>query len=242
MMDTIKGFLMGEESWLFLAEVLLRSFIGFITVIFAMKVTGKRGVRQLSLFEIVIILTLGSAAGDIAFYKEVGILPAVLTILSIVTLYRLVTFILLKSKAIGKMIEGEPITIIEDGRFTASIIKNENISFDEFYMEMRQCGIEHLGQVRVAVLEVNGTVSIFRNEGKEVKPGLNILPDIIKNLYKTIPAEGLYSCIHCGYTTLHHQSASPECVDCCHKTWGIASTRECPNDGEINGGDSNHDD
>ena len=240
-METIKAFLMGEESWLFLAEVLLRSVIGFVTVILAMKVTGKRGVRQLSLFEIVIILTLGSAAGDIAFYKEVGILPAVLTILSIVTLYRLVTFILLKSKAIGKLIEGEPVTIIENGRFTASIIKDENISFDEFYMEMRQVGIEHLGQVRVAVLEVNGTVSIFRNEGKEVRPGLNILPDIIKNTYKIIPAKGLYSCIHCGLTIPHEQNDVPECTDCCHTTWGIASKRECHPDEDKNGGNDNED-
>ena len=235
-MDTLQEFLMGQESWLFLAEVVLRSLIGFITVICAIKITGKRGVRQLSLFEVVIILTLGSAAGDIAFYKEVGIFPAMLTIISIVVFYRIITFVLLKSRLIGKIIEGEPITIIENGRFTASIIKDENISFDEFYMELRQCGIEHLGQVRIAVLEVNGTVSIFRNEGSEVTPGLNILPDIVKTLYKTIPETGLYACIHCGLTMLHQQQASPECTSCCHKTWGHASDRECPEEEEKNGG------
>lgn len=232
---------MGKESWFFLLEVVLRSLIGFVTVICAIKITGKRGVRQLSLFEVVIILTLGSAAGDIAFYKEVGIFPAMLTIITIVVLYRIITFLLLKSRAIGKIIEGEPITIIEDGRFTSSVIRDENISFDEFYMEMRQCGIEHLGQVRIAVLEVNGTVSVFRNEGEEVKPGLNILPDIIKQLYKVIPAAGLYSCIHCGFTTYHQKHASPECTSCCHVTWGEASTRECPADYDKNGGHGNDD-
>lgn len=226
-MDTLEAFLLGKESWLFLAEVVLRAFIGFVAVIIAIKITGKRGVRQLSLFEVVIILTLGSAAGDIAFYKEVGVLPAITTILSIVIFYRVITWILLKSRAVGKVIEGEAISIIENGRFTASVIKNENISFDEFYMELRQCNVEHLGQVRVAVLEVNGTLSLFRNEGAEIIPGLNILPDIIRQLYTVIPAAGLYACVHCGYTVHLERHSTPDCAGCGKHKWGEASTRGC---------------
>jgi len=228
-MDTLKAFLLGTEEWPFLLEVMLRCLIGFITVIIGIKITGKRGVRQLSLFEIVIILTLGSAAGDIAFYKDVGVLPAMLTILTIVTLYRIVTFLLLKSRAIGKLIEGEPITLIEDGRFTSSVIKDENISFDEFYMEMRQAGVEHLGQVRIAILEVDGDVSVFRNEGDEIRPGLCILPDVIRRLYKKIPEDGLYSCVNCGLTVLFKKGDSSKCESCKHEKWSEASTRDCTN-------------
>lgn len=225
--DTLEAFLLGKESWLFLAEVVLRALIGFITVILAIRITGKRGVRQLSLFEVVIILTLGSAAGDIAFYKEVGILPAIITILSIVVFYRIITWMLLKSRAIGKAVEGEAMTIIENGRFTASVIKDENISFDEFYMELRQCNVEHLGQVRIAVLEVNGSISLFRNEGREIIPGLNILPDIIRQLYVVIPADGLYSCVHCGYTLYLERNSATGCTECGNHKWGEASERGC---------------
>lgn len=228
-MDELQAFLMGEEQWSFLLEVMLRCLIGFVTVIIGIKITGKRGVRQLSLFEVVIILTLGSAAGDIAFYKDVGVLPAMLTILTIVTLYRIVTFMLLKSRAVGKLIEGEPITLIEDGRFAASIIKDENISFDEFYMEMRQAGIEHLGQVRIAILEVDGDVSVFKNEGEEVRPGLCILPDIISRLHKIIPEDGLFSCVNCGLTKLFKKGEISKCDSCKHEKWSQASTRDCTN-------------
>lgn len=51
----------------FLGEVALRSFYTFVLVFLFLKVTGRRGVRQMSLFEVLIILTLGSAAGDVAF-------------------------------------------------------------------------------------------------------------------------------------------------------------------------------
>lgn len=226
-MEELQHFLMGDEPWPFLWEVMLRSLIGFVTVIVGIKITGKRGVRQLSLFELVIILTLGSASGDIAFYNDVGILPAVLTILTIVCLYRIVTYLLLKSKAIGKLLEGEPIILIEDGRFTSATIKDENISFDEFYMELRQGGIEHIGQVRFAILEVDGDLSIYKNEGKEIKPGLHILPHIIKDLYVEIPEGGLYSCVHCGETLKLRKGTKPKC-SCGHAKWGRASSRGCP--------------
>lgn len=55
----------------FLGEVALRSFYTFVLVFLFLKVTGRRGVRQMSLFEVLIILTLGSAAGDVAFYDDV---------------------------------------------------------------------------------------------------------------------------------------------------------------------------
>ena len=56
----------------FLGEVALRSLYTFILVFLFLKITGRRGVRQMSLFEVLIILTLGSAAGDVAFYVSAG--------------------------------------------------------------------------------------------------------------------------------------------------------------------------
>ena len=54
----------------FTAEVALRSLYTFVLVFIFLKITGRRGVRQMSLFEVLIILTLGSAAGDVAFYDD----------------------------------------------------------------------------------------------------------------------------------------------------------------------------
>ncbi|MGS9272948.1 DUF421 domain-containing protein, partial [Salmonella enterica subsp. enterica serovar Infantis] len=50
----------------FLGEVALSSFYTFVLVFLFLNVTGRRGVRHMSLFEELIILTLGSAAGDVA--------------------------------------------------------------------------------------------------------------------------------------------------------------------------------
>ncbi|ODS78238.1 MAG: hypothetical protein ABS46_17225, partial [Cytophagaceae bacterium SCN 52-12] len=176
MPESLKGLLLAGESWSFLGEVALRSALSFILVLVALKCTGKRGVRQLTLFELVIILTLGSAAGDVAFYREVGLLPVALTLTTIILVYRLTTYLILKSPRLERLVEGEAVNIIEDGRFTDFFI-SENMSSDEFFMELRIRGVEHLGQVRRAILEVNGDVSVFRQPESETRPGLDICPE-----------------------------------------------------------------
>lgn len=50
--------------------------------------TGRRGVRQMSLFEVLIILTLGSAAGDVAFYDDVPMVPVLIVFITLALLYR----------------------------------------------------------------------------------------------------------------------------------------------------------
>jgi len=220
----MKDFLLGTESWSFLLEVLLRCFISFVIVLVALKFTGKKGVRQLTVFELVIILTLGSAAGDMGFYSDVGILPAVLTIVSIIIFYRAITYLLLKSDKVEKLIEGEPVLIIKNGRYTEEIVQNENISFDEFFMELRLAGIEHLGQVKYAILEVNGDVSVFKQSKENIKPGLHILPDKIKRFYtEEYPRGGLYACVSCGYTEAKSKGSVNACESCGKAKWSEAS-------------------
>jgi len=72
----------------FLAEVALRSLYTFVLVFIFLKITGRRGVRQMSLFEVLIILTLGSAAGDVAFYDDVPLLPVLVVFITLALLYR----------------------------------------------------------------------------------------------------------------------------------------------------------
>ena len=220
----IKEFFLGQDEWVFLFEVVVRCFISFVIVLFALRLTGKKGVRQLTVFELVIILTLGSAAGDMGFYKDVGVLPAVLTIISIILFYKLVTWLLIKSDKFERLVEGQPVTIIRHGRYTEEVVKNENISFDEFFMELRLAGIEHLGQVKYAILEVNGDVSVFKKAPEEITPGLHILPDKMKKFYADYyPTDGLYACVCCGYTEHKKQGPVAVCKDCEGAKWSEGS-------------------
>ena len=60
--------LFGDEATSFLFEIAFRTFLMFILVLILLRLTGKRSIKQLSIFEIVMIIALGSAAGDPMIY------------------------------------------------------------------------------------------------------------------------------------------------------------------------------
>ena len=192
--------LFNELPEVFLLEVIFRSVVMFTVLLLTLKLAGKRGVKQLSIFETVIIIALGSAAGDPMFYEDVGIVPAIIVFTVIIILYRSVTWLTGKSKRFEEFIEGKTECLINDGKFSISTFKKESLAQDEFFSELRIKSIEHLGQVKHAFIETSGEVSVFFYEDKEVKYGLPILPLLFHQKSKNILTEGIYACTFCGHT------------------------------------------
>ncbi len=222
----LQRMLLHEFPLMFVAEVALRALLAFIAVFVFLKVSGRRGIRQLSVFELVIILTLGSAAGDVSFYDDVPLLPVAAVFATLLALYRLTVFLMSLSPRFGVWLEGKPVTIIRDGIYELRSLDSMNISADEFFMELRQQGVEHLGQVRLGILENDGNVSLFFHEPEAVRPGLSVLPPEYRPVFRQIPASGMYACNRCGFPQALESQQTLRCPRCSNPTWSKAlSTR-----------------
>ncbi|QMR47170.1 DUF421 domain-containing protein [Citrobacter freundii] len=207
----------------FLGEVALRSLYTFILVFLFLKLTGRRGVRQMSLFEVLIILTLGSAAGDVAFYDDVPLLPVLVVFITLALLYRLVMWLMAHSEKLEDLLEGKPLVIIEDGELSWSKLNNANMTEFEFFMELRLNGVEQLGQVKLAILETNGQISVYFFADEDVKPGLSILPKHCTQRFKVVPAAGDYACVRCS-EVIHMLAGDHQlCPRCANPEWTKAS-------------------
>ncbi len=206
----------------FLAEVGLRVLMAYALVFIFLKLSGRRGVRQLSLFELIVILILGSAAGDVTFYEDVPMLPVVMVFIVLLSMYRLTTYFMIRFTGFGDWVEGKPVTVVREGRYEVASLRPLNVSEDEFFMELRQRGVEHLGQVRLTIVEVDGDVSVFFYEREAVKPGLSVLPPEHRKVYKQVPMDNIYACNYCGHAQMLLHAESKECP-CCHQhSWSLA--------------------
>ncbi|WP_027379327.1 DUF421 domain-containing protein [Chryseobacterium daeguense] len=221
-----KELLMGHEEWSFLLEIILRTFIMFVTIIIGLRILGKRGVKQLSLFELVVIIGLGSAAGDPMFNKDVGIISSIIVFMVIILLYTVVTHFIGKSKKFEKLVEGKSICLIENGQFSIENFKKENLGSDEFFAELRLKGISQLGQIEKAIEEISGEISVFYFEDEKVKYGLPIMPDSLENPLNKITKDGYYSCIFCGYTEEKTASGEAICPKCKKDEWIPSSSKK----------------
>lgn len=112
-----------DTTWAFAAEILIRVIVMFALIILFLRFTGKRGVRQLSIFELTIILSLGSIAGDPMFTEDLPIIQAVLIMSTVILLYRLCTWAMMKYQPFEDLLEGRARYIVEDGLLVLDKIK-----------------------------------------------------------------------------------------------------------------------
>lgn len=214
-----KEFWMGTEEWKFLWEIILRTSVMFLIIILGIKILGKRGVKQLSIFELVVIIGLGSAAGDPMFYKDTGILSAVFVFIVVITLYRLVTFLVENIHPFEIFMEGKPHILIKEGEFYLKNSKKEDLGTEELFSALRIEKVSQLGQIKLAIEEISGEISVFFYEDKNVKYGLPILPGVEISKVKWIESEDYYSCTFCAHTEMKEPGEAGKCVNCGKDEW-----------------------
>ncbi len=220
MTDFHKFFFEGA-TFEFAIEIIWRTLFMFLLILVVLRLSGRRGVRQLTLFEVAIILGLGSAAGDPMFQEDIPILYGVIVLFAVMVIYKCITWLASKSKWVTRLMEGKEMIIVKNGMF--SIKESEESSFTqrEFFAELRNHSIEHLGQVRLALLEVDGTISILRYANEDIKYGLPLFPDDYKEV-DLLQTKGPYACMFCGYIEHEIRQQVYACSCCEREKWTLA--------------------
>lgn len=164
----------GDAPLAFALEIAFRTAFMYLYTLALVRLLGKRGMGQLSPFEMVIIVALGSAVGDPMFYADVPLFHGVIVVTVVVALERVLVRLTERNRMLERLIESSPVLLVTDGEIDMGALDREDLSLAELYMSLREHGIEHLGEVRRAYLEPNGKVSVYRNGlarlGKSVLP------------------------------------------------------------------------
>ena len=201
-----------ESPASYLFEVAFRSAVAFLLTILALRITGKRGVRQLSLFEFGLLLVLGSTAGDATFYHDVPLLQGLVVFVVVMALYVLFNYLVNKQPRIERLLEGAPELIVVEGEIDLRAFTAASLTTQELFGQLRQYQIEHLGQVRRLYLEATGEVSVYFFEPQHERPGLPIWPELYHQPLFQLPTPGAYACHACA--TVRELPAGPTPAQC----------------------------
>ena len=166
---------LGDLTVELVVEIVLRTAVMYLYTLALVRVLGKRGLGQLSPFELVIIVALGSAVGDPMFYADVPLVHGIIVITAVVGLQRILVKVTERNKGIERLVESIPVLLVRDGGLLADALDQEDLSENEVFMGLRQQGIEFLGEVRRAYLEPSGLISVFKEKAPVTK-GISILP------------------------------------------------------------------
>jgi uncharacterized membrane protein YcaP (DUF421 family) len=144
-------------------SVIFRTVIVTILVLFIIRWLGNKGLGQLTTFELLIVVGLGSAIGDPMIYiSEMSIPQAITSVVIVVILFKLLDYVTMKSKKFSKLTVPNAILLVKDGKYVEGGLKKAKIDEREFESYMRIHGVEYVSDVRLSYLEVNGQVSIIK--------------------------------------------------------------------------------
>lgn len=141
--------------------VFIRAILLYIIVIFSVRLMGKRQIGELQPSELVITILVSNIATlpleDLNIPLVMGILP----ILSLVCFEVIMSWLSLKSKRLRHIVSGSPKVIIRNGTLDQQALTDLRFSVDDLMTALRANGIFNVSEVQYAVVETNGSVSVY---------------------------------------------------------------------------------
>lgn len=176
----------------------LKIIVIYFLLILILRVLGKREVGQLSIFDLVILLIIADVAA-IGIDNNDFFLESILCLVILTILQKLVSLILLNNSKLRSIFDGKPTVIVYNGELKYKNMKKEFYNIDDLIVQMRVNNILDINEIKLAILETNGKLTIFKKKehdvisypliasGNYVKDTLEILNislDDINNLFK----------------------------------------------------------
>ena len=156
--------LIGEGPVLYLLEIAFKSLVVFAILLLVLRMLGKRAQQNISPMQQMLMIALGSAAGDALLYPTVPLAYAALILLGITGLTMLLELVSEKSRVVRDYVESRPRVLVREGEVDWKALDRERTTRRELFAELRIKGARSLSQVDVAILEVTGDISVFLND------------------------------------------------------------------------------
>lgn len=147
--------------------IILRTVISYILIIVIFRLMGKREIGELSILDLVVFIMIGDiAVVAIEKYKN-PFFHIILPIIILLLLQVILSFISLKSSGFRKVLDGNPSIIINNGKIDEKIMRKQRYNFDDLLTQLREQGIIDVNEVRFAILETSGKLSVIKKEENE---------------------------------------------------------------------------
>lgn len=148
-----------------MVTVFLRTVGIYVFLLLAMRVMGKRQVGELQLGELIVTFMLSELAVAPIADPSVPLLYAIIPILTLLSIELFLSFSMLHSSHLKRMLSGSPAVLMHHGKLDQKALLDNRLEIEELLMALRQAGIASLADVQYVILEENGKLSIFPKAG-----------------------------------------------------------------------------
>lgn len=141
--------------------IIIKTVILYFFIMVVYRIMGKKEVGQLSIVDLIVTILIAELAAISIENAESSILVSIIPITVLVFIQVILSYTSLKSKSIRHIIDGKPTVIIKNGRIVFSEMVKLRYSLDDLILQLREQGVTSIEDVKFAILENNGNLSVF---------------------------------------------------------------------------------
>lgn len=145
-------------------EFIIRAVFLYIFILIIFRMSGKRTLSEMTTFDFVLLLIIGEATQQALLSHDNSLINAMIVVSTLISLDVLFSIISLRWDLFNKVANGVPVVILENGKPILDRMTKERVEVDDILEAARRMqGLESLEQVKYAVLEKDGNISIIPN-------------------------------------------------------------------------------
>jgi len=141
--------------------MIIKTTILYFFIMFVYRIMGKKEVGQLSIVDLIVTILIAELAAISIENAESSIFVSIIPIIVLVAIQIILSYTSLKSKSFRHFVEGKPTVIIKNGKIVFSEMVKLRYSLDDLVLQLREQGINSIEEVKFAILENNGELSVF---------------------------------------------------------------------------------
>lgn len=146
-------------------EAVIRSFGTFIVLLVLFRIIGRRTLGEMTNFDLVLLLVIGDATQQALLADDYSMMNAFIVVLTLMFADSLLSAIKFRVPRAERWVEGQPIVLIHDGEWNQQAARREEVNESDVMEAARSDrGLSELAEVRHAVLECNGRISVVARQ------------------------------------------------------------------------------
>jgi uncharacterized membrane protein YcaP (DUF421 family) len=152
---------LGVPAW----EIILRAAAVYLAVLLGLRLSGKRELGQMTVFDLVVLLLLANAVQNAMVGPDTSLTGGILAAGVLLILNAGVAYLRLRRRPLRRVLEGSPTLLILHGQVLERNLRRESLDREVLETALREHGVARVEDVEMAVLEIDGSISVIPTGG-----------------------------------------------------------------------------
>jgi uncharacterized membrane protein YcaP (DUF421 family) len=147
-----------------LVEITLRTAVVYLVIWIGLRLTGKREVGQMMPLDLAMLILLANAVQNAMTGPDTSLIGGLVAATTLLIINAGLTRVAWRHRKIRRFVEGTPTLLIRHGKILNENLTKEKLDIDDLHQALREHGIVSVAEVALAVLEIDGAISVLKND------------------------------------------------------------------------------